>query len=74
MNILFIFRGRGVKEEEREKNIDVRDKHWPIASFMPPTGEKACNPGTWPDGELNQWPFGSQASAQSTETHCQGKT
>ena len=33
------------------------------------TGDMACNPGMRPDWESNQWPFGSQASAQSTEPH-----
>ena len=29
----------------------------------------ALKPGMCPYGELNQWPFGSQASTQSTEPH-----
>ena len=32
-----------------------------------PTGDLAHNPGMCPDWELNQWPFGFQAGAQSTE-------
>ena len=35
----------------------------------PPTGDLACNPGIYPDWELNQQPFGLQASIQSTEPH-----
>ena len=31
-----------------------------------------CNPGMCPDWELNQWPFGSQASTQSTGHTSQG--
>ena len=37
-----------------------------------PTGDLACNPGTCPDWESNQWPFGSQAGTQSTEPHQPG--
>ena len=38
----------------------------------PPTGDVACNPGMCRDWELNQQPFGSQVSAQSTEPHQPG--
>ena len=37
-----------------------------VASYLPPTGDLACNPGMCPDWELNWQPFGSQAGAQST--------
>ena len=40
--------------------------------MWPPTGDLACNPGPRPDWELNQWPFGLQASTQSTEPHQPG--
>ena len=39
------------------------------ASWVPPTGDPACNPGMCPDQELNQQPFGSQVNTQSTEPH-----
>ena len=39
---------------------------------MPPTGDLARNPGKCPDWELNQRPFGSQASTQSTELYQPG--
>ena len=39
---------------------------------MPLTGDLAHNPGMCPDWESNQWPFGLQASAQSTELHQPG--
>ena len=42
------------------------------ASCASPTGDLACNPGMCPDWELNQQPFGSQASAQSSEPHQPG--
>ena len=59
---LFLERGKG-REEERERNISV----W--LPLTPPTGDLANNPGMCPDWELNQQPFGSQASTQSTEPH-----
>ena len=43
-----------------------------VACHAPPTGDLACNPGMCPDRELNWQPFGSQASAQSTEPHQPG--
>ena len=42
------------------------------ATWAPPTGDLAHNPGMCPDWELNWWPFGSQAGAQSTELHQPG--
>ena len=42
-----------------------------VASCMPPNGDLTHNPGICPDWELNQRPFGSQASTQSTEQHSQ---
>ena len=36
------------------------------------TGDLACNPGMYPDWELNLRPFGSQAHAQSTELYQPG--
>ena len=60
--LFFLFLDR---EEGRE-----RGKHQcVVASHVPHTGELACNPGMCPDWELIQQPFGSQASAQSTEPH-----
>ena len=43
-----------------------------VASCVTPSGYLACNPGMCPDWELNQQPFGSQASTQSTEQHQPG--
>ena len=43
-----------------------------VASYVPPTGDLGHNPGMCPDWESNQQPFGSQASAQSTEPHQPG--
>ena len=58
---LFLEREEG-KEKERERNINV----WPH------TGGLTCNPGMCPDWEVNLWPFGSQAHAQSPEPHQSG--
>ena len=63
---LFLERGKG-REKERERNINV----W-LPLTHPPNGDLACNPGMYPDWELNQQPFGSQASAQPTEPHQPG--
>ena len=43
---LFIFRDTGREGKEREK-------HRPVASHMPPTGDLACSPDMYPDRELN---------------------
>ena len=46
LKILFVFRKRGRKgERERERNIDLQEKHWWVASRMLPTADLACNPG-----------------------------
>ena len=54
---LFLERGKG-KEKERERNIDVWEKHQSVASCIPPTGDRAHNPGMCPDWESNQRSFG----------------
>ena len=62
---LFLERGReGEREGEKHQCV--------VASRAPPTGFLAHNPGTCPDGELNQQLFGSQVCAQSTEPHQPG--
>ena len=43
-----------------------------VASHTPTTGDLAHNPGMYPDWELNQQPFGSQADAHSAEPHQPG--
>ena len=37
--------------------------------WLPLVGDLAHNPGMFPDWESNQWTFGLQAGAQSTEPH-----
>ena len=61
--VLFIFRQRG-KEGEKHQCV--------VTSHAPPTGDLACNPGMCPDWVSNQWPFCSQAGAQSTEPYHPG--
>ena len=64
LKILFIFKERGREGERGEV------KHqYVVASCAPSTEDLACNPGMCPDGESNQWHFGSQAHAQFTELH-----
>ena len=64
---LFTFRERWREgERQGEKHQCV------VASLSRPTGDLAHNPGMCPDWESNQWPFGSQACAQSTELHQPG--
>ena len=66
---LFTFRERGGREKEKERNIDVWEKHWLVASHVPPTGDLAHNSGMCPVRESNQWHFGSYADTQSTRLH-----
>ena len=64
---LFILR------ERRRGGERAGEKHQcVVASCTPPIGDLAHNPGMCPDQESNQGPFGSQARAQSTETHQPG--
>ena len=53
----------------RERNIDVRVKHGPGTSCMPPTGDHAHNLGLCPDGESNWQPLCEQVDAQPTELY-----
>ena len=65
---LCTFRERGREGEREEK------KHpCVVTSHASPTGAQAHNPGTCPDWESNQQPFGLQAHAQSTELHQPGE-
>ena len=65
LKTLFIFReGKGGREGEKQQGV--------VDSHAPPTGDLAHNPGMCSDWESNQRPFGSQASAQSTESHQPG--
>ena len=50
---LFLERGEG-REKERKRSVNVIE--W-LLLRRTPTGDWTHNPGTCPDGELNQWPF-----------------
>ena len=69
----YFLEGKGGRKKEGERNIDVWEKHWSVASRMPPNGDLVCNPGMFPDWESTQKPFGLQASTQSTEPHQPGQ-
>ena len=43
-----------------------------VASYTPPTGDPAPNPGLCHDWESHQQPFGLQAGTQSIEPHQPG--
>ena len=65
---LFIFREMGREGgREGEKQQCVVDSH------SPHTGDLAHNPRMCPDWESNQWPFGAQSGAKSTEPHQPGQ-
>ena len=59
---LILERGEGKKKEGKKHQCVV-------ASYAPPTGDLADNPGKCPDWQSNQRLFGSQASTQSTESN-----
>ena len=66
-NIIYLFSERGWEgKREGEKHQCV------VASHTPPNGDLAHHPGMYPDWELNQQPFGSQAGSQPTEPHQPG--
>ena len=68
--ILFTFRERGREGQRgRETSKCERNTDWLSLTCPPPTRDLAHNPGTCPDRESNQQPFGSQADTQSTEPH-----
>ena len=61
---LFIFRERG-REGEREG----AKQQCVVASYMPPTGDLAHNPGMCPELGIEPETLGLQTGAQSTEPH-----
>ena len=67
---IYILLERGEwREKERERNIDVWEKHILVVSHTPPVGDLAHNPGRYLVLESNWRPLGSQAGAASTEPH-----
>ena len=69
---VFLERGEG-REKEWERNINVWEIHWSVASHTTPTGDLAHNRDMCPDWESNWLPFSSQAGTQSTEPHQPGQ-
>ena len=63
---MILERGEG-REKEKERNIDVKEKHSSVASHTHPDRDQAQNPGMCPDWELNQRPFGLCDDAQPTK-------
>ena len=64
---LFIFReGKGGREGEKHQCV--------VASYMPPAGDLAHNPGMCPNRELNLQPFGLQDDAQPVEPYRPGQS
>ena len=64
---LLLARGEG-RQKERETSIGCLSRAPP----GPRPGDLANNPGTSPDWESNQRPFGLQAGTQSTDPHQPG--
>ena len=63
---LFLERGEG-KENQRERNVDVREKlNW-LPPAHAPTRDWACNPGMCPDQESNRRSFPLRDVTQPTE-------
>ena len=58
-DFIYLFLGGGGKEKERDKNINMWEKH-----HVPPSRDLAHNPGIcpdcYPDWKSNQWPFSLQ--------------
>ena len=64
---LFLETGKG-RRKRREKHQCV------VASGVPPTGHLACNPGMWPNWELNQRSSVSQPALNPLSFPSQGST
>ena len=54
-------------EKERERNINVREKHQLVTSLTHSTWTPGCNPGMCHDWESNWQPFTLREDAQPTE-------
>ena len=64
------------REEGRERNIDAREKHQLVASYMHPDGDCTCldqisnlQPGMCPGWESSPQPLGYRMVLQPTEPH-----
>ena len=50
-NVIYLFSER--EEERREKEREGNTGVWLVASYTPPSGDLACNPGMCPDQKSN---------------------
>ena len=69
---LFIWEGGDGKKKERERNFNVREKHWSIASHTHPNQGPTHNPDMYPEWESNWWHFALWDDTQPTEPHQSG--
>ena len=69
--IYHFFRERGREGERQGENINAQKIHQSAASYTPPAGDLASNPGMRPDWEITG-KLSSQAGVQSTEPHQPG--
>ena len=69
---LFISQDKKGREIERERNINVPEKCQLVASYTPPTGDLAHNPGMCPGRESNWQHFSLQASGSPLSHNSQG--
>ena len=58
--LLSLERGLG-REKDKERNIDVREMHWSVASCMHPDLEPNRKPGMCPDREIKPFALGDTA-------------
>ena len=63
---LFLERGEG-RQKERERDIDVRERHPSVASGRCPSWGPNPQPGVCPDKELNRQPVALRDDIQLTE-------
>ena len=63
------FRERGRVGGEREKNINVEEKHQSVASCVPQNQGWTHNLGMFPDQESNLQPFGVRRQCSSQLNH-----
>ena len=68
---LFIFKIGG-REKQRERNIDVWEKHLSVAYSTSPAGDLERKPDMCSDQESNLQPFDLQDNNQPTEPHQSG--
>ena len=74
-NMLIDFRERGKKgERERERNINMRQKHQPVASGTHPDRDQTCNLDMCPAQESNPPPFVLWTDAPTNWATGQGST